>query len=67
LLIQKNKLSVGDKIEILTPKKTGISATVGALYNEEGERIESAPHAQMKFYMETEHELKEGDIIRSAG
>ncbi len=67
LLIQKNKLSVGDKIEILTPGKIGFSTTVGTLYNEEGEKIECAPHAQMKFYMETECELKEGDIIRSAG
>ena len=67
LLIQRNKVSVGDSVELLTPAKTGIPMTVTELYNDIHEAIESAPHAQMKFVMKMPFEVKEGDIIRSAG
>ena len=67
LLIQKNKLCVGEPIEILSPGKTGVGAIAGEMYNEFRESIQSAPHAQMKFYMKMPFEVKEGDIIRSAG
>ena len=67
LLVQKNKLSVGEPIEILSPGKTGVGAVAGEMYNELRESIQSAPHAQMMFYMKMPFEVKEGDIIRSAG
>ena len=67
LMIQRNKVSVNDSIELLTPAKVGEAMTVTELYSENHEAIESAPHAQMKFYMKMPHEVKEGDIIRSAG
>lgn len=67
LLIQKNKLCAGESIEILSPGKTGISCIAGDMYNELHESIQSAPHAQMVFYMKMQFEVKEGDIIRSAG
>lgn len=67
LMIQRNKISLNDNIELLSPMKVGTPMTVTELYNEAHEAIESAPHAQMKFYMKTPFEVKEGDIIRSAG
>ena len=67
LMIQRNKVSLNDKIELLSPMKVGIPMQVFTLYNEDHVVIESAPHAQMKFYMKVPFEVKEGDIIRSAG
>ena len=64
--MQKNKFSVGESIEILTPGKTGVRTTAGEMFNELREKIESAPHAQMRFYMNMPFEVREGDIIRSA-
>jgi putative protease len=66
-LIQKNKLTVNDKIELLSPMNVGVEMRAGKMYNENHESIESAPHAQMKFYMEVPVKVKAGDIIRSSG
>ncbi len=66
-MMQKNKVSVNDKIEVLSPMKVGVAIQVESLYNEEHEPIESAPHAQMRFYMKMPFEVKEGDIVRSGG
>ncbi|MBO7170899.1 MAG: U32 family peptidase [Clostridia bacterium] len=63
--VQKNKMTRGQRVELLTPGKTGIPLTVGEMWNEGQEPIESTPHAQMKFYMKTTCPVKEGDILRS--
>ena len=67
LMMQKNKVSLNDKIEVLSPMKVGVAMQVCELYNEAHEPIESAPHAQMKFFMKMPFEVKEGDIVRSGG
>lgn len=41
---QRRKFSVGDALEILVPQGPFIPVKIEALYNEEGEAIESAPH-----------------------
>ncbi len=43
---QRNRMFVGDKIEIIGPYKETMNATILEMYNEEGEPIESAPHAK---------------------
>ena len=63
---QRNKMCRGDKVEILTPGKAGAESEVGTLFDEKGNVIDSTPHAQMLFYMETELPLKKGDVIRGA-
>lgn len=62
--VQRNKFSVGDKVELLSPGKIGIPITVDTLYNESGEPIESVPHPYMTFSMPTPFPVKEGDILR---
>jgi putative protease len=62
---QRNKMFLSDELEILTPGKTGTSFFAEALYNEDGEAIESTPHPYMTFFMKTPIELNEGDIIRA--
>ena len=46
-ITQRNRFFVGDEIEIIQPGKPFIKQKVEYMENEKGERIESAPHAQM--------------------
>ena len=62
---QRNKLSVGDKAELLTPGRVGIPATVTELYDEAGNPIDAAPHPLMIFYTRLPFPVKEGDILRA--
>ncbi len=66
LFVQKNKVKLGDLAEIISPSKIGRSIAVTELYDEHGEKIESAPHPFMKFFVRVPFEVKEGDIMRSA-
>ena len=66
LLTQRNKMCFGDSIELLTPGNVGVPLTVGELYNEAHEPIESTPHPYMPFYMKMPFAVKAGDIIRAS-
>lgn len=44
---QRNKFSVGDILEIMTPDGGEYTHTVSEMYDEDGNAIESAPHATM--------------------
>ena len=66
LLTQRNKMKEGDRIELLTPGKTGRAFVAEGLKNENGEPIEATSHPYMNFYMKVPFEVKEGDIIRLA-
>ena len=63
--IQRNKISVGDNAEIISPRKIGRGFTVTELYGEDGTPIESAPHPAQKFFVRVPFEVSAGDIIRS--
>lgn len=43
---QRNKFSVGDSIEIMKPDGRNIPVKVLAMYNEDGESVESCPHSK---------------------
>ena len=64
-LTQRNKLSVGESAELLTPGRVGIPFTVGDMYDEAGEPIPSAPHPYMTFRMRMPFAVKAGDIVRA--
>ena len=64
-LTQRNKMKLGDEIELLTPGKCGVPLTVGEMKNEKGEVIEATSHPYMIFTMKTEIPVKAGDIIRA--
>ncbi len=66
LFTQRNKISEGDKIELLTPGKVGVPLVAEGLTDENGNTIPSAPHPYMNFYMKVPFEVKAGDIIRLA-
>ena len=61
---QRNKFSVGDIIEIMKPNGENIETKVLAIYNEEGEAVESAPHPKQVLYLELEHKADKYDILR---
>ena len=63
---QRNKIVEGDLCEIITPGECGKAFTATELYNEKGEKIESAPHPSMKFKMRVPFSVKAGDIVRSS-
>ncbi len=62
--VQRNKLSEGETIELISPGFTGRPLKALSMQNEKGEKIESAPHPFMKFSIEVPFEVKAGDIIR---
>ena len=50
-ITQRNKFCVGDHIEIMKRDGRDLSVLVGAIYNEELEPMESAPHAKQKLWV----------------
>lgn len=63
--VQRNKISVGDEAELVTPGKIGRGFTVRELYSPEGEAIPSAPHPSMIYWCRVPFEVREGDILRA--
>lgn len=66
LFVQRNKLCVGDKAELISPGKFGRAFEISEMYDENMNAIESAPHPFMKFYIKVPFEVREGDILRGA-
>lgn len=62
---QKNKFSVGDTIEVMKPDGRNLEVLVKAIYDEEGNSQESAPHSKQVLYLELEGDVpQEYDILR---
>ncbi|EXG85193.1 collagenase-like protease [Clostridium sp. ASBs410] len=62
---QKNKFSVGDTIEVMKPDGRNLEVLVKAIYDEEGNFQESAPHSKQVLYLEFEGDVpQEYDILR---
>lgn len=51
LITQRNKFSVGDMVELVTPHNKPIAFTVSDLRNSDNEAIEAAPHPMMELRM----------------
>ena len=66
VFMQKNKLSVGDEVELITPGKCGTPFTVTEMRDLDGKIIESAPHPSMLFKIKSPIPVKKGDILRSS-
>jgi len=61
---QRNRFFVGDEIEILEPSKPCFTMKVEYMENEKGERIESAPHAQMIVKMPMKEAVSKNAMLR---
>lgn len=62
---QRNKFSVGEKIEIMKPDGENVEVMVKRIINEDGEDQESAPHSKQVLYIELEGgQASQYDILR---
>ena len=61
---QRNKFSVGDEIEIMKPDGENISVQVLAMYDEEGNAMESCPHPKQTVDVKLSIMPEVGDILR---
>ena len=63
-LEQKNKFHVGDAVEIMKPDGRNIAAVVVDMADEEGNPIESCPHAKQRFSVRLSEMPEEYDLLR---
>lgn len=61
---QRNKFSVGEKIEVMKPDGTNIPVLVKRIQDEDGNEMESAPHPKQILYIDLGQPLAEFDILR---
>ena len=61
---QRNKFSVGERIEIMKPDGRNPEVTVEEIRSEEGELMESAPHPQQKLLVRLSGQADRYDILR---
>lgn len=62
-LEQRNKFSLGDTLEIISPRIEG-TIVVQRIVNENGEEQTSAPHAQQLITINCDYPLIKGDLLR---
>ena len=63
-ITQRNKFTAGEMIEIMKPDGTNLLVPVKAIYDEEGNSVESAPHPQQKLFVDLGGEAEVYDILR---
>ncbi len=63
-ITQRNKFCKGDAIEIMQPDGTNIPVTVNALYDEDGNEVESAPHPQQTLFLDLSAPARPYDLLR---
>ncbi len=61
---QRNKMSLGEDIEVFGPYTDFFEQKLEIMLNEEGEPIESAPHPQQIIKIKMEHPVKENFMLR---
>ena len=71
-IMQRNKFCVGDHIEVMKPDGRDIPIIVKAMYNENGEEVDSAPHPKeiidlelvLEEDMSVSADVEVGDLLR---
>lgn len=63
-LEQRNKFSVGEAIEVMKPDGRNLPVTVRGIFDEEGNAMESAPHARQVLWIDLGQPLEAFDILR---
>ncbi|KUO77572.1 MAG: peptidase U32 [Clostridia bacterium BRH_c25] len=61
---QRNRMLVGDVIEVIGPHRQLFSQKLEKMWNEEGEEISSAPHPQQIITIKMEKPVEKNDILR---
>ena len=63
---QRNRFFAGDTVELLAPSQKPVEMTLSQLFDENGEEIETANHAMMKFSFRSDLTFPKGTVIRKA-
>lgn len=63
---QRNRMVVGDEIEVMGPKRDFFSQKIEEMWDEEGNPIESAPHPQQIIKMKMIQPVLSWDILRKS-
>ena len=63
---QRNKFSVGEQIEIMKPDGRDVKTAVAAIYDEDGNSVESAPHPKQKLWVALDKKAEKNDLLRRA-
>ncbi len=63
-LIQKNKFSVGEEVELMKPDGRNIACVVASITDEAGDPMESAPHPGQSVLVDIGVEAEPYDILR---
>ena len=61
---QRNKMVIGDEIEVFGPGTDFFSQTLSEMYNEEGEAVEAAPHPQQILKIKMDKPVKPFFMLR---
>lgn len=61
---QRNRIVIGDEIEIMSPHREYFSQKIEKIWDEEGNSIDAAPHPQQIIKIKTEHPVSFRDILR---
>ena len=61
---QRNRMLIGDEIEILNPDGSVFKQKINNMKNEDMEDIETAPHPQMTVYMKMEQDVCPYSMLR---
>lgn len=61
---QRNKFSVGEALEIMKPDGQNVEAVVEALYSEDGQWMESCPHARQRLWVRLSQPAQPYDLLR---
>jgi len=64
VFVQKNKLSVGDVVEVMSPLAEPFSFKIDKIWDENDTEIESAPHPMQEFKLDIGRELPEFSMLR---
>ncbi len=63
--IQRNKVSLDEGAEMISPGKIGRGFTVRELYAPDGEVLDATPHPSMIYWCRVPFDVYEGDIMRA--
>jgi len=61
---QRNKMVIGDEIEVIGPHRELFTQKIEKMWNEEGEEISAAPHPQQIVKIKMERPVEKHDILR---
>ena len=62
---QRNKFSVGEVIEIMKPDGRNVACQVLQIQDDQGEKMESAPHPKQELWLTLSEAAETGDLLRT--